>query len=164
MKARLLRLGQAFLVTALIFQTFPPAVLADQAELSLGSALNQARMQNPQLAMARARVSEAEGMREQAGLIPNPSLYASSENTPLGGSQPFTFSNDTDDYVYLIQKIELGGKRSRRVAFASEKVGQMTIQSEVAMHQLLACGNGLMDGGGLRSARPIVQAGGEHAR
>ena len=77
MKARLLRLGQAFLVTALIFQTFPPAVLADQAELSLGSALNQARMQNPQLAMARARVSEAEGMREQAGLIPNPSLYAS---------------------------------------------------------------------------------------
>jgi cobalt-zinc-cadmium efflux system outer membrane protein len=95
-------------------------------------------MQNPQVAMARARVSEAEGMREQASLIPNPTLYASSENTPLGGSQPFTFGNDTDDYVYLIQKIELGGKRSRRVAFASENVGQMSIQSEVAMHQLLA--------------------------
>jgi outer membrane protein TolC len=77
-------------------------------------------------------------MREQAGLIPNPSLYASSENTPLGGSQPFTFGNDTDDYVYLIQKIESGGKRSLRVAFASEKVGQMSIQSEVAMRHLLA--------------------------
>jgi cobalt-zinc-cadmium efflux system outer membrane protein len=95
-------------------------------------------MQNPQVAIARAHVSEAEGMRTQAGLIPNPSLYATSENTPLGGSQPFTFGNDTDDYVYLIQKIELGGKRSRRVAFASENVGQMSIQSEVAMHQLLA--------------------------
>jgi outer membrane protein, heavy metal efflux system len=137
-KARWLRLGQVFLVTALNFQAFQPAALADQASLSLGSALDRARTENPLLAMARARVSEAEGMREQAGLIPNPSLYASSENTPLSGSQPFTFGNDTDDYVYLTQKIELGGKRSRRVAFASEKVGQMTIQSELAMHQLLA--------------------------
>jgi outer membrane protein, heavy metal efflux system len=137
-KERLLWLGQVFLVTALIFQAFPPAVLADEAELSLGSALDRARMQNPQVAIARARVSEAEGMREQAGLIPNPSLYASSENTPLGGSQPFTFGNDTDDYVYLTEKIELGGKRSRRVAFASERVTQMSIQSEVAMRQLMA--------------------------
>jgi outer membrane protein, heavy metal efflux system len=137
-KERFLRLRQVFLVAALIFQAFPPAVFADQANLSLGSALDRARMENPQVAMARARVSEAEGMREQAGLIPNPTLYATSENTPLGGSQPFTFSNDTDDYVYLIQKIELGGKRRRRVAFASENVGQMSIQSEVAMHQLLA--------------------------
>jgi hypothetical protein len=40
-------------------------------------------------------------MRAQASLIPNPSLYASSENTPIGGSQPFPFGNDTDDYVYL---------------------------------------------------------------
>jgi outer membrane protein, heavy metal efflux system len=138
MKARLLPLGQVLVVAALIFQGFPLTVLAEQTDLSLGSALDRARKQNPQLAMARARVSEAEGMREQAGLIPNPSLYATSENTPLGGSQPFTFGNDTDDYVYLIQKIELGGKRSRRVALASENMGQMSIQSEVAMHQLLA--------------------------
>jgi cobalt-zinc-cadmium efflux system outer membrane protein len=137
-KSRSLRLGQIFLVAALIFQLFPLAVFAEDAHLSLGSALERARTENPQVAMAGARVSEAEGMREQAGLIPNPTFYASSENTPLGGSQPFTFGKDTDDYVYLIQKIELGGKRSRRVAFASENVGQTSIQSEVAMHQLLA--------------------------
>jgi outer membrane protein, heavy metal efflux system len=136
--ARLFRLGQAFLVAALIFQQFPPTVLAQEAQLSLASALDRARTENPQVIMAGARVSEAEGMREQASLLPNPTLYASSENTPLGGSQPFTFGNDTDDYVYLIQKIELGGKRSRRVAFASENVSQMSIQSEVAMRQLLA--------------------------
>jgi cobalt-zinc-cadmium efflux system outer membrane protein len=138
MKARWLGIGQVLLVAALICQGFPLAVLAEQTDLSLGSALDHARVQNPQLAMARARVSEAQGMREQAGLIPNPSLYATSENTPLGGSQPFNFANDTDDYVYLNQKIELGGKRSRRVALASENIGQMSIQSEVAMHQLLA--------------------------
>jgi cobalt-zinc-cadmium efflux system outer membrane protein len=137
-KARMLGFAQVFLVAAMIFQAFPPLVLADQVHLSLGSALDRARMQNPQVAMARARVLQAEGMRTQASLIPNPSLYASSENTPLGGSQPFTFGNDTDDYVYLIQKVELGGKRNRRVAFASENVRQMSIQSEVAMHQLLA--------------------------
>ncbi len=138
MKAHWLSLGQAVLVAALIVQAFTQAVPAEQTDLSLRSALDQARKQNPQLAMARAKVSEAEGMREQAGLIPNPSLYATSENTPLGGSQPFNFANDTDDYVYLIQKIELGGKRSRRVALASENIGQMSIQSEVAMNQLLA--------------------------
>ncbi len=138
MKAQSLPLGLVFLVAAMIFQAFPPLVLADEAHLSLAAALDQARMQNPQVAMARARVSEAEGMRTQASLIPNPSLYASSENTPLGGSQPFTFGNDTDDYIYLIQKVELGGKRSRRVAFAAENVSQMSIQSEVAMRQLLA--------------------------
>jgi cobalt-zinc-cadmium efflux system outer membrane protein len=143
-KAPLMRLGQLLLVGAFIFRVIPPLVQAEQADLSRGSglslasALEQARTQNPQLAMARARVSEAEGMREQAGLMPNPSLYATSENTPLGGSQPFRFSRDTDDYVYLNQKIELGGKRSRRVAYASENVGQMSIQSEVAMNQLLA--------------------------
>jgi outer membrane protein TolC len=87
-KERLLWLGQVFLITALIFQAFPPAVLADEAELSLGSALDRARMQNPQVAIARARVSEAEGMREQAGLIPNPSLYASSENTLSAALSP----------------------------------------------------------------------------
>jgi cobalt-zinc-cadmium efflux system outer membrane protein len=137
-KARLMRLGQVFLVPMLIFKTFPTAVLAAEARLSLPSALDNARQRNPQVAIARAHVSEAEGMRTQAGLIPNPSLYATSENTPLGGSQPFTFGNDTDDYVYLIQKIELGGKRSQRGAYASENVGQMSIQSEVATHQLLA--------------------------
>ena len=144
MKARLTRFGRLLLVGAFIFRVIPPPVLAEPADLgrgsalSLGSALDRARTQNPQLAMARARVSEAEGMREQAGLIPNPSLYATSENTPLGGSQPFKFSRDTDDYVYLIQKVELGGKRNRRVALASENVGQMSIQSEVANRQLLA--------------------------
>jgi cobalt-zinc-cadmium efflux system outer membrane protein len=135
---RLLWLGQVFVFVALIFLSFPPAVEADEVHLGLGAALDSARKENPQVALARTRVSEAEGMRTQAGLIPNPSIYATSENTPLGGSQPFTFGNDTDDYVYLIEKIELGGKRSRRVAFASENVSQMSIQTEVAMHQLLA--------------------------
>jgi len=60
------------------------------------------------------------------------------KNTPLGGSQPFRFSRDTDDYVYLNQKIELGGKRSRRLPSPLKTLGQMSIQSEVAMQQLLA--------------------------
>lgn len=137
MKTCLWELGQTFLVAVLLFHAVAPMADADQTRLSLATALDTARRQNPQIAMARARVSQSEGMREQAGLIPNPSLYASSENTPLGGSQPFTFGNDTDDYIYLIQKIELGGKRGRRVALESENVNQMSIQSELAMRQLL---------------------------
>jgi outer membrane protein TolC len=83
-----MRFGQVFLAAVLIFQAFPPAVLADETHLSLGSALDRARMQNPQVAMAQARVSEAEGMRTQASLIPNPSLYATSENTLSAALSP----------------------------------------------------------------------------
>jgi outer membrane protein, heavy metal efflux system len=136
-KARLLQLGGALFVTAFLLNVPRQVVLADQTHLSLGSALDLARAQNPQLPMARARILEAEGMHAQAGFIPNPVLYTSSENTPITGSQPFTFGKDTDDYVYLIQKIELGGKRSHRIALESENVNQMSIQLAVVMRQLL---------------------------
>jgi outer membrane protein, heavy metal efflux system len=138
MKTHLWQLAQTFLMVALLFHAGGPATAGDKVDLSLASALDRARKQNPQIAIARARLSQSEGMRVQASLIPNPSLYASSENTPLGGSQPFTFGNDTDDYIYVIQKVELGGKRERRIAFASENVNQTSIQSELAMRQLLA--------------------------
>jgi outer membrane protein, heavy metal efflux system len=136
-KARLSQLCEIFVMAAVLFHFGSPLVHADEIHLSLASALDRARMQNPQVAIARARVSEAEGMREQAGLLPNPVFYGSSENTPLSGSQPFTFGNDTDDYMYLIQKVELGGKRGRRIAFASENASIRSIQSELAMRQLL---------------------------
>ena len=78
----------------------------------------EARRRNPQIAIARARVSAAEGMKTQAGLIPNPVLTLTSENTPLG-SQSFQFSRDTDAYAYVGQTIELGRKRDRRAPLAA---------------------------------------------
>jgi hypothetical protein len=83
---RLLWLGQVFVFATLIFLPFPPSVEADEVHLGLGAALDSARKENLQVALARTRVSEAERMRTQAGLIPNPSLYATSENTHLSAA------------------------------------------------------------------------------
>jgi outer membrane protein, heavy metal efflux system len=123
--------------TLLWLLTAPPVHADATVRLSLSQAMTEAHRRNPQIAIARARVSAAEGMKTQAGLIPNPVLTLTSENTPLG-SQPFQFARDTDDYAYISQTLELGGKRGRRVALAGEKVAQATLEGEIAMRRLLA--------------------------
>jgi cobalt-zinc-cadmium efflux system outer membrane protein len=77
-------------------------------------------------------------MQTQAGLIPNPLLTLTSENTPLGHSPPFKFFKDTDDYAYLTQPIELGGKRRHRVDLAGDDVGRTRLESEISLRQLEA--------------------------
>src|ERR1700719_374951 len=116
LSARLKVLRIALLLLAVI-SARPSSAIAAEIQLSLAQALDQARAHNPLIEIARAQVSTAEGMRTQADLIPNPKLTGTSENTPLGGSQPFRFEKDTDDYVYLSQKIELDNKRQKRAAF-----------------------------------------------
>src|SRR5437588_12091656 len=117
------------LVCAMRWLLAPLGAAAPTVRLSLSQALAQARQRNPGVAVAQARVSVAEGMKTQAGLIPNPVLTMTSENSPLG-SQPFQFSRDTDDYAFLTQTIELGGKRSRRVKLENEKVRQTALEGE----------------------------------
>jgi outer membrane protein, heavy metal efflux system len=137
LSARLKVLRIALLLLAVI-SARPSSAIAAEIQLSLAQALDQARAHNPLIEIARAQVSTAEGMRTQADLIPNPKLTATSENTPLGGSQPFRFEKDTDDYVYLSQKIELDNKRQKRAAFATENLNRTSLESELALRQLLA--------------------------
>src|SRR6267154_4127929 len=78
----------------------PPVVLEASAgeptRLGLAQALSEARSQSPQILVSQSRIDAAEGMQTQAGLIPNPLLTLTSENTPLGGSAPFKPFQDTD--------------------------------------------------------------------
>jgi cobalt-zinc-cadmium efflux system outer membrane protein len=77
-------------------------------------------------------------MQEQARLIPNPLFTLTSENTPLGHSPPFRFFKDTDDYAYLTQPIEMGGKRRHRVDLAGDDVGRTRLEAEISFRQLEA--------------------------
>src|SRR5229473_2905338 len=120
----------------------PPAVIqafaGEPTRLSLAQVLSEARSQSPQIEVSQSRIDAAQGMQTQAGLIPNPLFTLTSENTPLGHSPPFKFFKDTDDYAYLTQPIELGGKRGHRVDLAGEDVGRTRLEAEISLRQLEA--------------------------
>lgn len=136
--------GTILLIAVMLSTAAVAAFAADTGDgtaavqLSLAQAIAQARERNPQVAIAQARVVAAEGMRIQAGLVPNPVLTATSENQPFGGPSSFSFSQDTDDYAYLGQTIELGGKRGRRIEVANRNLNSTSIEGEVAMRELVA--------------------------
>ena len=90
------------------------------------------------MAVASARVVAAEGLRTQAGLKPNTRLILQSENARLAGASPFRYSQDTDNFAYLAQVFEAGGKRQRRVEVASQNVRANELSLESHRAQLAA--------------------------
>jgi cobalt-zinc-cadmium efflux system outer membrane protein len=117
-------LGPILLAAAL---SAPPAVAADSASApisvhrllsapaELASRLTQA---NPDVAAARARISEAHAESGQSRLVPNPVLDASLEAIPISSRvQSPTFSNNALWTVGLSETVELG-KRGPRAAAA----------------------------------------------
>lgn len=94
------------------------------AELSLEQAVELALGRHPDLAMARHEVEAAMGATEQAGVLPNPSLSVSVEDTRK--------ATRTTAYQ-LNQLIELGGKRSSRVQASQllEELNRAQLQGRV---------------------------------
>jgi cobalt-zinc-cadmium efflux system outer membrane protein len=101
----------AALITPLAFgqaspPAFPPAL---PPALTLEAALQTALRQNPLLRAAEAEVDASRGALDQAGARPNPTLGIDQEDT----------RRDTrTTTVLLSQPLELGGKRSARIALA----------------------------------------------
>lgn len=93
-----------------------------QNSLSLHDAIQQSQM-SPQARIGQDQVDAVRGAVVQAGLRPNPRLYLQSEDLRPGADN-FDFPNATEDYAYIGQLFELGGKRSRRLDFAKANVRQ----------------------------------------
>gem|GEM_PF-318888 len=71
------------------------------------------------LLAARQRLAIAEGRVVQSGLRPNPTLSSEFGSTKILGGE-----NETDFSVGVSQTIELGGKRSKRIAVAKLELAQ----------------------------------------
>lgn len=71
--------------------------------------MERALRSNPELAAVGRETEIASGARQQAGLIPNPDLSWSVEDTRQGNRQTS---------VSIAQPLELGGKRGARVEVA----------------------------------------------
>ena len=82
--------------------------------------LAQAQATAPRLAEARANIARAEGRARQAGAIPNPSVGLEIEN--FSGSGPFRGTSLSETTATIGQTVELGGKRSARVAAGRAEV------------------------------------------
>lgn len=90
----------------------PSPVLALEASpsLTLSAAIDLALTFNPELSAAANELRAFEGTVIQAGILPNPEISTSVEDTQNKASRTTT--------IQLSQRIELGGKRSARIASA----------------------------------------------
>lgn len=110
-----LSLRTALLAGALIASS--GAALAEP--VSLAQALAEGAEKSPRVAEAKAKADAAEARARQAGASPNPELSVEVEN--FAGTGVFQGFRSTETTLALSQRIELGGKRSARVAVASSE-------------------------------------------
>jgi cobalt-zinc-cadmium efflux system outer membrane protein len=89
---------------------------------------------SPSLEAASADVRAAEAGRRVAGLRPNPSVTVEAEN--VAGSGPYRGIDSVEATTSLTLPIELGGKRSARIAVANARSDRAAIQAAIAQADL----------------------------
>ncbi len=107
-----------------------------QTGLSLHDAIAEAET-SPVARQGRDRVNEAEGLLRQAGLRPNPHLFLTADDLRPWDSHN-DFPNQTEDYAYLSQIFELGGKRRSRVGLAQAQAQQTKAEQDLLNAQIAA--------------------------
>lgn len=108
--------------------TSPPAAVSAQT-LNLAQAVRLALTQNPELASARLELQALEGAEIQAGARPNPEVGVLVEDTR---------SATRTTTVQWSQAIELGGKRSARLAAAARTREQAAVALQAKQAELRA--------------------------
>jgi outer membrane protein, heavy metal efflux system len=101
-----------------------------QAGLSLAEAIQEALARNPAAQASRYRIEASEALITQSGLRPNPRLILQTENTRFWDG-PFSFPNETDNFAYLSQTFEAGGKRDRRRELAQNNALRSRTERDV---------------------------------
>lgn len=101
-------------------QTSPPATAQDG--LTLEQALELAGANAPGIGAADAGVRTAEAQRRVAGQRPNPSVNVEVEN--VVGTGPYSGIGGAETTVGVFLPLELGGKRSARIAVADTQTAR----------------------------------------
>lgn len=97
-------------------------VWAEARDIGIEDALQAAFANNPDLAASGREIGIAQGLREQAGLLPNPTLSWEQEGTE---------SANRTTTIGLSQPLELGGKRGARVELAErgQQIAALGVQA-----------------------------------
>ena len=116
----------ALFVNQAAAQDAPPAA----APLTLDQALAAARQTSPALEATSADLRASSAARTVAGLRPNPSLQAETEN--VTGSGPYRGFDSAETTVGFALPIELGGKRSARIGVAEAQGARVRVDAAIA--------------------------------
>jgi outer membrane protein, heavy metal efflux system len=114
--------------SALLIIMVAVALPAAQEALSLQQAVDRALESRASLKAEAERISVAEGMRQQAGALPNPEFQFQNENLRPGQ----TYSRDVDTLAYVVQPLDVLGKRGRRVDAAAQTVARTRAEYDLA--------------------------------
>lgn len=107
---------------------------AAEAPFTLERALTLGGAVSPSLAASTAGVQAATAGRTVAALRPNPTIEATSEY--FGGTGPYRGYSSAETTARLALPLELGGKRSARIAVAEAQIDRARIGSAVALADL----------------------------
>lgn len=110
-------------------QTSPPVEAADV--LTLDEALAEAGVASPSNEAAAAGVRAAEAARTVAGLRPNPSVSATTEN--VTGTGPYRGFDQAETTVTFSVPLELGGKRGARIGVADARTGRAQLEATITL-------------------------------
>ena len=99
-----------------------------QETVTLRQAVDKALASRASLKAESERVSASQGLRDQAGALPNPEFQFQNENLRPG----MTYTRDVDTLAYVVQPLDLFGKRGRRIAAADETGARTRAEYEVA--------------------------------
>src|SRR6476659_4448062 len=115
-------------LAAFAMTVFAGAPAVAQEALSLQQAVERALASRASLKAEAERISVAEGMRQQAGALPNPEFQFQNENLRPGQ----TYSRDVDTLAYVVQPLDVLGKRGRRVDAAEQTVARTRAEYDLA--------------------------------
>jgi len=126
------RIGLCVLLFLFLGLAGPPRCTA-QSKLGLQDAINKALESRASLKADAERISTARGLKEQAGLLPNPEFQFSNENLRPGQ----TYSQDVDTLAYVTHPLDILGKRKQRMAAAASGVNRSQAEYEMARLEII---------------------------
>jgi cobalt-zinc-cadmium efflux system outer membrane protein len=107
----------------------PRSAQAATNAFTLNEAVAAAGGSAPAIEAAQAGIEAAEAGRRAAGLRPNPVAQAQIEN--IAGTGAYNGLGSSETTVGFMQTLELGGKRSARVAVASAELSRTELQAAI---------------------------------
>jgi outer membrane protein TolC len=118
---------------ALVLFEWTGAPAGAQTALSLQQAVDKALESRASLKAEAERVTVAEGVKQQAGALPNPEFQFQNENLRPG----MRYGTDVDTLAYVVQPLDVLGKRGRRVDAAAQSVVRTQAEYDQARWQMV---------------------------
>jgi cobalt-zinc-cadmium efflux system outer membrane protein len=124
--------GKGALLCLSIFASLAALPCWAQTQLSVEEAVRKALDSRASLKAEAERITGARGLKEQAGLLPNPEFQFSNENLRPGQ----TYTKDVDTYAFFVHPLDVLGKRRQRIAVAEGGVNRSQAEYELARLQV----------------------------